>query len=81
MLTTNALVNSVNHKWNTSELDTYLVKVFTKLRVVFCNILRGGGGIDLVEENRGAQNNKVQIETVLCEIEEEESNTKHSRRR
>ena len=51
--TTHALVNSVNEVWNTSELDECLIRVFQKLKVVFCNILRGGGGNDLVEANRG----------------------------
>ena len=71
--TTNALVNSVNQVLNNFELDVCLVKSFTKLRVVFCNILQGGGGNGMVAENRGVQNNKVKIEKVLRKIEKVES--------
>ena len=64
-------MNSVNEVWNTSELDECLIRVFHKLKVVFCNILRGGGGNDLVEANRGKKNRNVKIENVLRQIEKE----------
>ena len=39
------------------------------MKVVFCNILRGGGGNNLVEENRGKKYSNVKIEKVLRELE------------
>ena len=68
-------MNIVNQVWNTSELDACLVKVFDKLLVVFCNILKGGGGNDMVEENRGIRHNKTKIEKVLREIEKDDIKT------
>ena len=63
--TTEALHNSVMDVWNTNDLDDVMVSVFDKLKVVFCNILRGGGGNDLVEEYRGKENRKIKVENIL----------------
>ena len=54
--------------WNTNDLDQVMVNVFDKLKVVFCNILRGNGGNDLVEEYRGKEGRKIKIENILKEM-------------
>ena len=41
------------------------------MKVVFCNILRGGGGNDLVEANRGKKHRNIKVEKVLRQIENE----------
>ena len=43
----------------------------SKVESCFCNILRGGGGNDLVEENRGKKHSNIKIEKVLRELENE----------
>ena len=49
--TAEALVNSVFDVWQNDKLNSIMVKVFDKLKVVFCNILKGDGLNDLVEKN------------------------------
>ena len=76
--TTQALHNSVMDVWNTNDLDQVLIKVFDKLKVVFCNILRSNGGNDLVEEYRGKEGKKIKIEDILREMGENETNEDHT---
>ena len=54
--------------WNNDDLNPVLSKVFDKLKVVFCNILRGYGSNDLVEDHRGVEGRKIKIEKVLNEL-------------
>ena len=54
--------------WNTNDLDQVMVNVFDKLKVVFCNILRGNGGNYLVEEYRGKEGRKFKIENILKDM-------------
>ena len=70
--TTDALVGLIKDVWNVSHLNQMLIKVFEKLHIVFCNILWGGGGNDLVKENRGKKERKVKIEQVLNELHDDE---------
>ena len=51
--TTKALHNTVMAMWNSTDLNQTMLNVFGRLKVVMCNILKGGGGNDLVEDNRG----------------------------
>ena len=71
--TTLALVESVEQVWNGVDLGLVMTKVFNKLNVVLCNILRGEGGNDLVEENRGMKKANIKIEKGIREIEKEKS--------
>lgn len=48
-------MNTVNEMWYSSNFDQILSNVFKCLNVVFCNILRGGGGNDLVKESKGKE--------------------------
>ena len=66
--TSKALVKTVEETWVGSDLDTILHKVFRRLKVVLCNILKGGGGNDLVEENRGVKHYDIKIETIVIII-------------
>ena len=72
--TAEALVHSVQTIWNSSDLDAVMTKVFNKLRVVFCNILNGNGGNDLVEENRGEKNRSIKLEKVMRDLEKANTN-------
>ena len=65
-------MNSVNYIWTNSDLDAYLVKMFTKLQVIIWNVSRGGGENNLVKENREVKHNKIKIEKILREIEGDE---------
>ena len=56
--------------WNSSDLNKILTNVFLNLRIVLCNILRGNGGNDQVEEYRGVKHRKVKIENVIRELEQ-----------
>ena len=67
--TTQALTNTVMDTWNSTDLDTMLTNVFGRLKVVLCNILRGNGGNDKVEEYRGVKHRDVKIENVIKEIQ------------
>ena len=67
--TSKALVNTVNDTWNSSNLDIVLSRVFNRLKVVLCNILRDEGGNNLVEENRGVSSRDIKIESVMRELE------------
>ena len=42
-------------------MDLMLTKVFKRLRIVLCNILRVEGGNDEVEENRGKKGEKLRL--------------------
>jgi len=55
LLTTLVLAESVEQVWNGVDLALITTKVFNKLNVALCNILRDEGGNDLVEENRGVK--------------------------
>ena len=57
--------------WNSSNLNDMLTKVFNRLKVVLCNILRGKGGNDKVEDYRGVKHSQVKIENVIREIEKD----------
>ena len=57
--------------WNSSDLNDMLTKVFNRLRVVLCNILRGKGGNDKVEDFRGVKFAQIKIENVIRDIEKE----------
>ena len=57
--------------WNSSDLNDMLTKVFNRLKVVLCNILRGQGGNDKVEEYRGVKHSKVKIENVIRDLEKD----------
>ena len=46
-----------------------LITVFGRLKLVFYNILKGGGGNDLVEEARGVKNRGMKVESILREIQ------------
>ena len=61
-------MHSVEKIWESCDLDTVMAKVFNKLRVVFCNILRGDGSNDLVKENRGKKNRNMKLEAIIKEI-------------
>ena len=67
--TTKALVNTVKQTWDGSNLDSVLLKVFDRLKVVLCNLLRDKGWNSMVEENRGMKHRGIKIETVLKEIQ------------
>ena len=69
--TTLALTNTVMETWNSSDLNDMLHKVFNRLKVVLCNILRDNGGNDKVEDYRGVKYSKVKIENVIRAIEKE----------
>ena len=63
--TTLALTNTVIDTWNSSDLNDMLTKVFNRLKVVLCNILRGKGGNDKVEDYRAVKYSQVKIENVI----------------
>ena len=46
-----------------------MTKVFKKLGVVFCNILKANGRNNLVEDYRSTKKSKVKLEDVLKDIE------------
>jgi len=58
-------VNTVNETWTSSNLDQMLINVFGRLKVVFCNILKGGGRNDLVEEVRGVKQRNVKVKSII----------------
>ena len=62
--------------WNTNDLDQVMVNVFDKLKVIFCNILRGNGGNDLVEKYGGKEGKKVKIEKKLNEMNANDDDNK-----
>ena len=45
-----------------------LTNVFARLKVVLCNILKGDGGNDLVEDTRGKKGKGIKIEQILKEL-------------
>ena len=67
--TTMALTNTVMDTWTSTNLNEMLAKVFGRLKIVLCNILRGNGGNDKVEEFRGNKHRKIKIEQVIRELE------------
>ena len=67
--TVDALVHSVETIWRSSDLNNVMTKVFKKLGVVFCNILKANGRNNLVEDNRSTKKSKVKLEDVLKDIE------------
>ena len=67
--TTQALTNTVMDTWQSTDLNNMLTNVFARLKVVLCNILRGNGGNDKVEEYRGVKHRDVKIENVITEIQ------------
>ena len=71
--TKKALMASIQETWDAAELDGVLTKVFIKLKVVLCNILRAKGGNDLVEEFRGKKYSAVKIEDILASNEYNEN--------
>ena len=75
--TTQALTNTVMDTWQSTDLDTMLTNVFCRLKVVLCNILRGNGGNDKVEEYRGVKHRDIKIENVIKEIQTENDNTQN----
>ena len=62
--TVTALTNTVMETWRGGDLNRVLTSVFGCLKVVLCNILKGGGGNELVEENRGVKHRNIKIEKV-----------------
>ena len=44
--------------------------MFGRLKVVFCNILKGGGRNDLVEEARGVKHRDVKVESIIREMQD-----------
>ena len=54
--------------WESSSLDQMLINVFLRLKVVLCNILKGNGGNDLVEDTWGKKGQSIKIETILKEL-------------
>ena len=66
--TTDALVRTVMHTWESTDLDRILSNVFNRLRVVLCNILKGNGNNDCVEENRGVSGRMVKIENAIKKL-------------
>ena len=64
---------SIQETWDAAELDGVLTKIFMKLKVVLCNILRAKGGNDLVEEFRGKKCSAVKIEEILASNEYNEN--------
>ena len=69
-------MHSVEKIWESCDLDTVMAKVFDKLRVIFCNILRGDGSNDLVKENRGKKNRNVKLEEIIKQIERDNNDGK-----
>ena len=49
--------------------------MFRRLKVALCNILRGGGGNDSVEENLGAKHRSIKIGTVLRKMEKDNNDS------
>ena len=45
-----------------------LTNVFARLNVVLCNILKGNGGNDLVEDTQGKKGKGIKIEQILKEL-------------
>ena len=64
-----ALTNTVMEIWNGSNLNEVLNKVCNRLKVILCNILRGEGGNDKVEEIRGVKHRQINIEKVIRELD------------
>ena len=66
--TTDALVRTVMHTWESTDLDRILTNVFNRLRVVLCNILKGNGNNNHVEENRGVSGRMIKIENAIKKL-------------
>ena len=62
-------MNTVNKIWTSSNLDQMIINVFGRLKVVFCNILKDGGGNYLVEETRGVKNRNVKVKLIIREMQ------------
>ena len=61
---------------HTNNLDQVLVKVSDELKVVFCNILQGNRGNDMLKENRGKEGRKIKIENVSRELDADSETNK-----
>ena len=72
--TTDALVDSLHIVWKSTDIDLQMTKVFDKLIVVLCNILRGNGSNDLVEGNRSVSDRKIKIDKVIRKIDKQNVN-------
>ena len=72
--TTNALENAVMSTWSLTDLDQMMINVFGRIKVVLCNILKGHGGNDMVEENRGTKGTMIKIESTIRELEKDNDN-------
>ena len=59
----------MNETWASNDFNEVLNKVFRRLKVVLCNILKGEGGNELVEEFCGPKHYDVKIENVIRELE------------
>ena len=57
------LERTVMTTWNSSDLNQQMANFFERLKVVLCNILKGNGGNDLVEENRELKGRAIKIES------------------
>ena len=69
--TTQALLNTVNQTWKSLNLDQMLINMFGRIKVVLCNILKGGGGNILVEEARGVKYRNVKIREMQGSLDDE----------
>ena len=67
--TVNALVNTVRDTWDLAQLNRILTNVFDILCIVLCNILKGNGCNDCVEDNRGKQGKQIKIKRIIRELE------------
>ena len=57
--TTSSLVRSVERVWNTDDDGSTLLKIFSRLKIVLCNILGNNGSNDNVESDRGKKFEKL----------------------
>ena len=60
----------MNNTWESTDITNMITNIFTRLQTVLCNILKGGGGNNHVEKNRGVSGRKIKIEKEILELRE-----------